>query len=365
VVDARKPDSNRGEEKPNLTIKEEKDMPETSREIFNDMRITIDHVMLTDWASYISTVTDAYDQAYSRVQDLLEGVKAAVTAREQAEQALMVGVLSVVTGGVVGAFADGLVKRMPAVEKAAASAGSSVANVVKSAEEDPVLYKIFKDTTKDLVKKGADKLQEVGLDQFKGERSTGRFAPEGMRLEDYRDLLTQGIISRGTILWNFADALYKTADDWSAEVADLIRTGLYQNDFFTQKYRAQKALLKRKAELALWCAWALPRDEEYWNMQRVMVNYHHNQEALDWAPVRDELKDLDVPEGEITLAGVQSGFWSAKQVKGLDVIGFMNWVKTVGMVHTLYEGISIAGGQTHHWALDRMKQMIQMVASAA
>jgi hypothetical protein len=100
-------------------------------------------------------------------------------------------------------------------------------------------------------------------------------------------------------------------------------------------------------------------------MQRVMVNYHHNQEALDWAPVRDELKDLDVPEGEITLAGVQSGFWSAKQVKGLDVIGFMNWVKTVGMVHTLYEGISIAGGQTHHWALDRMKQMIQMVASAA
>jgi hypothetical protein len=38
-------------------------MPETSREIFNDMCTTIDHVILTDWSSYISTVTDAYDAA--------------------------------------------------------------------------------------------------------------------------------------------------------------------------------------------------------------------------------------------------------------------------------------------------------------
>jgi hypothetical protein len=340
-------------------------MPETSREIFNDMRITIDHVILTDWNSYISTVTDAYEAAYSRVQGLLDGVKAAITAREQAEQALMVGVLSVLTGGVVGAFADGLVKRMPAVEKAAASAQNSIVNVVKTAEEDPVLYKIFKDTTKDLVKKGADKLQDTGLDHFKAEPRSSGFAPEGMRVEAYRDLLTQGIIARGTLLWNFADALYKRADDWSPEIADLIRQGLYQCDFFKQKYRAQKDLLKKKAELALWCAWALPRDEEYWTNQRIWVNYQRNTEALDWAPVRDELTDLGVPEETITLGGVQSGFWKSKAVKGLDVIGFMNWVKTAGMVHTLYEGISISGGEPHHWAITRMQQVIRMVATAA
>jgi hypothetical protein len=340
-------------------------MPETSREIFNDMRITIDHVMLTDWASYISTVTDAYDAAYSRVVDLLDGVKAAITAREQAEQALMVGVLSVVTGGVVGAFADGLVKRMPAIEKAAASAENSIVNVVKTAEQDPILYKIFKDTTKDLVKKGADKLQEVGLDHFKAEPRSSGFTPEGMRVEAYRGLLTQGIIARGTLLWNFADALYKTADDWSPEVADLIRKGLYQCDFFNQKYRAQKEMLKKKAELALWCAWALPRDEDYWNTQRVLVMYKPNTEALDWAPVRDELADLGVPEDVVTLGGVQRGFLKSKVVKGLDVIGFMNWVKTGGMVHTLYEGISISGGEPHHWANTRMQQVIRMVATAA
>jgi hypothetical protein len=342
-----------------------KNMAETSREIFNDMRITIDHVMLTDWASYISTVAAAYDSAYSRVQDLLDGVKATITAREQAEQALMVGVLSVVTGGVAGAFADGLVKRMPAIEKVAASAENSLANVVKTAEEDPVLYKVFKDTTKDLVKKGADKLQEVGLDRFKAEPRSNGFKPEGLSVSDYRDLLTQGIISRGSLLWNFADALYRSAEDWSPEVADLIGRGLYQSDFFKQKYRAQKEMLKKKAELALWCAWALPRDEKYWTIQRTLVMYKSNTEALDWAPVRDELKGLDVPEDAITLSGVQSGFWKNKAVKGLDVIGFMNWVKSGEMLHTLYEGISISGGQTHHWAITRMQEVIRMVASAA
>ena len=340
-------------------------MPETSREIFNDMRITIDHVILTDWTAYICTVTDAYDAAYSRVQGLLDSVKAAIIAREQAEQALMVGVLSVLTGGVVGAFADGLVKRMPAVEKAAATAQNSVVNVVKTAEGDPVLYKIFKDTTKDLTKKGADKLQEAGLDLFKGEPRSGGFTPEGLRVEAYRNLLTQGIIDRGTLLWNFADALYKAADDWSPEVADLIRKGLYQCDFFTRKYRAHKDFLKKKAELALWCAWALPRDEDYWTKQKIWNKYQPNTESLDWAPVRDELVDLGVPEDEITLVGVQTGFWKDKVVKGLDVIGLMNWVKTVGMVHTLYEGISTTGGQSHHWAITRMQQVIRMVATAA
>jgi len=254
---------------------------------------------------------------------------------------------------------------MPAVEKAAATAQNSVVNVVKTAEGDPVLYKIFKDTTKDLTKKGADKLQEAGLDLFKGEPRSGGFTPEGLRVEAYRNLLTQGIIDRGTLLWNFADALYKAADDWSPEVADLIRKGLYQCDFFTRKYRAHKDFLKKKAELALWCAWALPRDEDYWTKQKIWNKYQPNTESLDWAPVRDELVDLGVPEDEITLVGVQTGFWKDKVVKGLDVIGLMNWVKTVGMVHTLYEGISTTGGQSHHWAITRMQQVIRMVATAA
>jgi hypothetical protein len=90
-----------GVDKKQKSTNEAVTLPETSREIFNDMRITIDHVILTDWSAYIGTVTDVDDAAYSRVQELLDGVKAAITAREKAERALMVGVLSVLTGGVV------------------------------------------------------------------------------------------------------------------------------------------------------------------------------------------------------------------------------------------------------------------------
>jgi hypothetical protein len=340
-------------------------MPETSREVFLEMRERIDHVMLTDWASYISSVTSAYDAAYSRVQELLDDVKRAITARQQAEQALMVGVLSVVTGGVVGVFAEGLVKRMPAIEKATSAIESTVANVVKTAEEDPVLYKIFKDTTKDAIKKGADKLQEMGLDHFKGEPPESGFSPAGMRVEAYRDLLTQGIISRGNLLWNFADMLYKSADMWTPDFADMIRQGLYQTDFFKQKHRVQGDLLKKKAELALWCAWALPRDVDWWTAQEAITRFRPNTEPLDWAPVRDELVDLGVPEDRVTIVGAQSGFLHGKMVKGFDCLGFMDWVKSGDMVHTLYEGISIAGGATHHWGTVRMQEIIQMSATAA
>jgi hypothetical protein len=341
-------------------------MPETAREVFMEMRGRIDHVMLTDWNSYISTLTDAYDDAFSRVVVLLDGVKAAITARQKAEQELMVGVLSVLTGGVVGVFAEGLAKSMPAVEKAASAAENGIADAVKVAAEDPVLYRIFKDTMKDAVKKGADKLQELGLDQFKSEPRGSGFEPQGMRVEAYRDLLTQGIISRGNLLWNFADALYKTADSWTPELADMIRQGLYQNDFFKQKpYRAHKDTLVKKAELALWCAWALPRDVNWWTIQENLVKYRANMEPLDWAPVRDELVELGVPEDSVTITGFQSGILFTKMVKGLDCIGFIEWVKSADMVHTLYGGISIGGLSSHHWGYTQMQQVIQMAASAA
>ena len=49
-------------------------MPETSREVFMEMRERIDHVLVTDWASYISTMSDAYDTAFNNVNKLLDAV---------------------------------------------------------------------------------------------------------------------------------------------------------------------------------------------------------------------------------------------------------------------------------------------------
>src|SRR5215469_2631230 len=114
--------------------------------------------------SYISSVTTAYATAYKSVEELLADTKAAVAARRARDQALMVATLSILTGGVVGAVAEGLVKRLPAVERAASSP-----QAMQVVQEDAVLYKVFKDTTKDLVKRGADVVSDLGLEQLKRE----------------------------------------------------------------------------------------------------------------------------------------------------------------------------------------------------
>jgi len=59
--------------------------------------------------SYISSVTTAYATAYKSVEELLANTKAAIAARRARDQALMVATLSILTGAVVGAVAEGLV----------------------------------------------------------------------------------------------------------------------------------------------------------------------------------------------------------------------------------------------------------------
>jgi hypothetical protein len=338
-------------------------MPETSREVFMEMRERIDHVLVTDWASYISTMSDAYDTAFNNVNKLLDAVHTAIIERQKAEQALMVTTLSILTGGAAGILAEGLVKRLPVLEKTVFSMQGGLVKVMKVAREDPVLYKVFKDTTKDLVKKGIEKVDDLALDQFKAEPPSSGFEPVGMRVDTYRDQLTQGIIDRGTYLWNFADFLYDTADNWSPEFADTMRQGLYRNDFFQKKPHLHKEVLVQKAELALWSAWALPRDEDYWTKQVAMQRSGLRSEALDWAPVRNRLKDLGVPEDAISVSGIQWGFVRSKAAQGLDVIGFMKWVKS-SLVHTLFDGIPVNGGATtYNWASAKMLQAIGIVAS--
>jgi len=85
-------------------------MPDTSEKIFTDMRLKIVEVLTEDWSKYIETVTSAYDTAYNNVKDLLGETQAAIIERKKAQQALMVGVLTVITGGVVGVFAEKLAK---------------------------------------------------------------------------------------------------------------------------------------------------------------------------------------------------------------------------------------------------------------
>src|ERR1035438_49425 len=281
----------------------------------------------------------------------------------------MVGVLSVVTGGVVGVFAEGLVKKIPrsleTLETRVTQTEDALIEVTKVARHDSVLFKVLKDTTKDAVTKGGDKLTEMGLDQFKGEAPASGFSPVGMSVASYRDLLTQGINARAKALLVFARLLARNADAFPPDLAEAIRQGMYENEFFTQKYRADAGLLADKAELALWCAWALPRDVKYWtDVDAEMRNAGRagmglpDTDAIDFVEVRDWLVEQGVPEDAVTVNGYKRGFWGPKAGKGLDVIGFMNWVKKGDVLHTMYDGIPGAGGAPHYLGWLRMQEVL-------
>jgi hypothetical protein len=356
--------------------KEETTVETTSLQIFDDMRETIVETLTEGWAGYIDTVVAAYGEAYTRVKTLLGAVQAEIVAREKSQQALMVAVLSVATGGVVGVFAEKLASKLvPAAEKLETTAVYAANNAVfvqvsKVAAEDPVLFKIFRDTTKDAIKKGGDKLTELGLDQFKGEGPQDAFSPNGLSVESYRAQLGKGIRTRAKCLTCFAKLLSQAADSIPVEVAASLRTGMLNNEFFNDTRLADATTntqedLANRAELALWCAWALGRDEDYWTKQAAFSNYGSASEVWDWARLRDRLvsKDLGVPEDKITIKAFNP---FGKPKLGLDMIGFINWAKSPDMVHTLYEGIPSAGGEAaHHWAYTKMQGIAQMAATAA
>jgi hypothetical protein len=326
--------------------------------IFMEMRERIDHVMLRDLCKYIGTMTAAYDQAFKNVNGLLKDVQAEIIESQARENALMVGTLSILTGAVAGALADGLVKRLPAVEKAAGA--QAIAAVAKQAEEDPVLYKVFKDTTKNLVKKGVDQAQELGLDRFKAEPPSDGFQPVGMTVESYRAKLQDGLSDRGEFLWQFADLLLNSADHWTAEAAGMLRDGLYSTDFFKTKAPLHSDILTKKAELALWSAWALVRDEDYWTTQVALKYAPGASEVWHWARLQSRLVELDVPEDLITIYPML--YIPGKTTKGLDMVGFKKWARGGGMVHTLFDGIPVDGG-AHHRATARMLQVFGLANS--
>lgn len=296
----------------------------TSFEIFEDMRQTISETLVTDWESYMGTVSTAYDTAYTSVKTKLGEIQARIIERSQAQQALMVGILSVVTGGVVGVFADGLVKKLPKtverLETTVISTETALIEVTKAVRQDSVLFKILKDTTKDAVTKGGDKLTEMGLDQFKGEAPSSGFSPEGLSVASYSNQLKQGIIARAKALLVFARVLARNADAFPAEVAEAMRQGMYRNEFFTvPQIKADAGLLAEKAELALWCAWALPRDVKYWTDVDAQTSNAAaagmglpDTEAIDFAEVRDWLVEQGVPEDAVTVNGYKRGFWGPR-----------------------------------------------------
>lgn len=334
------------------------------------MQVHIDHELVTGWGNYISHITTAYDTAYNNQKKMLTDVQSAIIARQQAENALMATALSIITGGLAGALGEGLSRKIGAVERDVSNAASGMTEVLEKAADDPILNKVLLDTGKDLIKKGADKVQDLGLDRLKQETPKSGFEPVGMSPAEYKDLLTQGVNDRCDVLFNFVEVLRLTADSWTTEEANTIKDSLYGSEFFQVR---KKPLVNRKdladtAELALWSVWALARDESYWEKAAALAGYGTG-EAFDWAPLLSRLKELGVPADSITILGglgrgvVVPGQLKARFKQGLDIAGFMDWVRK-NLVSTLFDGIPVAPG-AHHRAFAKMQQIYNMIQSAA
>ncbi len=342
-------------------------MPETTREICMDMRERIDHVLITDWQKYINSMVAIYDQAYTNVDTLLKAVNAAIQARKAADQALMVTSLTILTGGLVGAFAEGLVKPFPKLTATAWDFNyTGTLQAITVIQEDPLLFKLFKGMTKDAFVAATGATKDFGLSKLQGTPPSNGFSPVGMRVEEYRSKLSEGIINRADCLWHFADWLYQSADQITSQSADSIRKNLYKSEFFTQKYRADKDTLLNKAELALWCAWGLVRDKKYWEKTANQTTAQRglqlpDTESVDFAPLRDRLVELGVPDSAVTVNGSSRTFWSTHDVKGLDVSTFMYWVSHGGMVHGLFDGIPVTH-DTAGWAQMLLTKVTHAVA---
>jgi len=339
-------------------------MPESSWQVFMAMQERIDHEMLANWGSYISNITTAYDTAYNNQKTMLTNILNAIIARQQAENALMATALSLVTGGLAGALGEGLSRKISSVQKGVSSVEHGMAQVIEKAAEDPILNKVLMDTSKDLIKKGVEKVADLGLDQLKGEPPKSGFDPSGMTPARYKDRLTQGATARCIILWNFVDILRQTADSWTPAAANVVRDSIYNSEFFQigKKPLVLQEKLADRAELALWSVWALARDEDYWEKAGAMANYSTG-ETFDWAPLQARLKELGVPEEAMTTYGVQRGFVKNSIKKGLNVVGLMKWVRN-NLVTTLFDGIPIdPNGYT--WAAAKMMQITHMIQAAA
>ena len=81
---------------------------------------------------------------------------------------------------------------------------------------------------------------------------------------------------------------------------------------------------------------------EYWTKQAIFAHYQETETA-GFAPVRDELASLDVPASAITVDSVHIGWVCRDIIHGLDVARFAKWVKDVGPVPLMFQGINVTG----------------------
>src|SRR6266478_4606097 len=293
-------------------------MADTAAEIeFLKMRTTIQEYA-GKWRGYFNGMAAAYAGAYERQKKILEEAKHVLEERKKQEDEARLFALSLLTVGLTSTIGTHFAK------EALSSHVASLSQVAAIAREDSIigewLVDTMKDVSKESLKKGTEAgLELVGLKTKAGhEAITGEpFVPPLDNPAEYGFTLQQGLEERASCIADIV-RLFGDSGLFTAEMAKAMHKGMLQSPFFAQAPPSvmddrKKGVLLKRAELALWIAWARERDRHYWEIQVAMRFYGPaKSEVWVWAPLRKELIELGVPEAHITAEGsamTKPGVW--------------------------------------------------------
>lgn len=329
---------------------------ETTREILLDLRLKIQE-NARRWSGYINGMNGAYSQAFHRQELVLRDAKVKIEAMKKAEYDNMVFALSMLTVVAGGPLASYFAKSIsgPLKNRAAIDRLASLPADRKLIQSD------------ELIDAAAQKAISFGHDLLKSKPVTDRleglakapipsepYVPAGITPTEYAAALLQGNDERATILAEGPSNWYDHAHMFSPGFTIYLRKAILSSPYFTGAPAAEmtdktRDMLRRRAKLGLWVAWALERKKRYWEVQTAIAQSYisSKSEIWAWGALRQELLSLGVPSDVISVK------WIGPRgiVYGMNMDGFIKWASSTVAVHDLYSGFP--GGDE---AFKRVKQ---------
>ena len=253
-----------------------------------------------EWQLLALNIGVAYNDAYQEQQQALDGIKKQIEEVKRREAARMAFALSLVTGGIVGPISNELAKKLTVVGEKATLKG-----LTEIISKDSLLTEWTVHAFKELTKLGSDKALEFGMDKLNlsiPEVHQGAFEPVGMTPFEYAQTLEAGIKARAVVMSDLASALYSGLANVPPDIARNTYDSFLASSFFRLPSPVpDRDILKKRALLMLWIAWARLRDERYWKTQKALIGVVDSAEVYSWTPLVKILQGLGAPTAQFTI----------------------------------------------------------------
>jgi hypothetical protein len=274
------------------------------------------------WEEYADEVTADYAWAWDHQGSVLRDVHDRVLTRLKAEEESAVFVLNLLTVGVGGKLA-----------------GTCVKKIIGSTLEEEAVKKMAEFAT-DKIKEPIKTGNEWIAKHLGSEPSEDPFKPPGVSPTEYGARLQKGIHSRAKVLKTIlSDGL--SGPNVSVQGVQKLAEIIYNSEFMRDLPPALgEGQLKVPALLGLWLSWAWERDEGYWQMRSGdLMSYGKNiAEALDFEPVRQDLKKYGVPVQQMSHYAMIVGNRRTDDLSVIDMYAFIQWANSMDVVNVLFRG---------------------------